>query len=188
MSTTAKAGTALFAPQTVESAPEKSRAILQNVGKKFGFIPNLLATFANNSSLLEGYLALEGVLEKGSFTPIERQLILLAASVQNSCRYCTAAHGTILKGSLHVPPDVVSAVRSNLPLPDPKLNALVTLTKEIVSERGHVRAQTIETFLSAGYAKEQILEVLIGVALKTMSNYADHISPNELDAAFRSEG
>jgi alkylhydroperoxidase family enzyme len=86
------------------------------------------------------------------------------------------------------PAEVVSAVRSNLAVPDPKLNALVALTKEIVSERGHVRAQTTENFLAAGYRKEQVLEVLIGVALKTISNYLDHISPTELDQAFQSEG
>lgn len=71
---------------------------------------------------------------------------------------------------------------------DRKLNALVALTKEIVAKRGHMGAQTIEHFLAAGYRKEQILEVLIGVALKTMSNYLDHISPTELDQAFQSEG
>jgi alkylhydroperoxidase family enzyme len=73
-------------------------------------------------------------------------------------------------------------------LSDPKLNALVALTKEIVFERGHVGEETIENFLAAGYRKDQILEVLMGVALKTMSNYLDHISPTELDSAFRSEG
>ncbi len=84
--------------------------------------------------------------------------------------------------------EVVSAVRANRPLTDPKLNALVVLTREIVSQRGHVGAQTIESFLAAGYRKDQILEVLMGVALKTMSNYLDHISPTELDPAFQSEG
>ena len=87
----------------------------------------------------------------------------------------------------NVPADVVSAIRSNLPLPNPKSNALVALTKEIVEKRGYVEAQTIKNFLAAGYRKDQILEVLMGVALKTISNYTDHISPNELDEAFRSE-
>jgi alkylhydroperoxidase family enzyme len=93
----------------------------------------------------------------------------------------------VLKAFLHVPAEVVTAVRSNAPVSDPKLNALVALTKEIVSERGHVSAQTMESFLAAGYRKDQVLEVLIGVALKTMSNYLDHISPTELDPAFRAE-
>ena len=106
----------------------------------------------------------------------------------DSCKYCTEAHSTVLKAFLHVLAEVVSAVRSNLPLPDPKLNSRVVLTREIVSKRGHVGAQTIENFLSAGYRKDQIFEVLIGAALKTMSNYVDHISPTELDRAFQSEG
>ena len=119
---------------------------------------------------------------------MERQIVLLSASVENNCNYCTAAHSTVLKSFMHVPADVVSAVRSNIPVSDPKLNALVALTKEVVSERGHLKEQTIENFLVAGYQKDQILEVLIGVALKTMSNYLDHISPTELDPAFQSEG
>lgn len=180
--------TNLFAPVGVKTAPEKSRPLLEKIQKSFQFIPNLFGTFANSPVLLEGYLGLEGAFEKGSLSAVERQVVLLAASVENNCRYCTAAHSTVLKAFLHVPADVVSAVRSNLPLPDPKLNSLVVLTREIVSRRGHVGAQTIGNFLAAGYRKDQILEVLMGVALKTMSNYLDHISPSELDQAFQSEG
>jgi len=180
--------TNLFPPVGVETAPEKSRPFLEKIQKSFKFIPNLFGVFANSPVLLEGYLGLEGVFDKGSLSAVERSIVLLAASVENSCKYCTAAHSTVLKAFLHVPSEVVSAVRSNLPLPDPKLNSLVVLTREIVSERGHVGAQTIENFLAAGYRKDQILEVLIGVALKTMSNYLDHIAPTELDQAFQAEG
>ena len=187
MSTTAKVSTALFVPQTVESAPENSKPILQNVNKAYGFIPNLIATFANNPSVLEGYLALDGVFEKGSFTPVERQLVLLAASVENNCNYCTAAHSTIAKGFLNAAPEIVSAIRNGTPIADKKTNALVNLTREIVRERGFVKQQTIEAFLSAGYRKEQVMELLLGVALKTISNYLDHISPTPLDQAFEAE-
>jgi uncharacterized peroxidase-related enzyme len=180
--------TTFFTPVGVETAPEKSRPLLEKIQKSFKFVPNLFGVFANSPVLLEGYLGLEGVFEKGSLSAVERQIVLLAASVENSCRYCTAAHSTLLKAFLHVPADVVSAVRSNQPVSDPKLNALVALTKEIVSERGHVRTEVMENFLAAGYRKDQVLEVLVGVALKTMSNYLDHISPTELDAAFQSEG
>lgn len=180
--------TNLFAPLGVETAPEKSRQLLEKIQKSFKFIPNLFGVLANSPVLLEGYLGLEGAFDKGSLSAVERSIVLLAASVENSCNYCTAAHSTVLKAFLHVPSEVVSAVRSNLPLTDPKLNSLVVVTREIVSKRGYVGAQTIQNFLAAGYRKDQILEVLIGVALKTMSNYLDHISPTELDQAFQSEG
>ena len=179
--------TALFSPLGLETAPEKSRPVLETIQKSFKFIPNLFGVFANSPVLLEGYSGLEGVFEKGSLSAVERQIVLLAASLENSCNYCTAAHSTVLKAFLHVPAEVVSAIRSNLPLSDPKQKSLVALTREIVAKRGHVEAKTIENFLAAGYRKDQILEVLVGVALKTMSNYLDHISPTELDSAFRSE-
>ena len=75
----------------------------------------------------------------GTLSPVERQIVLLSASVENRCDYCIAAHSTLLKAFLHVPAEVVSAVRSNEPVSDPKLAALIALTKEIVTERGHVQ-------------------------------------------------
>jgi uncharacterized peroxidase-related enzyme len=187
MSTTAEVSLALFVPQTVESAPEQSKPILQNINKAFGFIPNLMATFANNPSVLEGYLALDRIFEKGSFTPVERQLILLAASVENKCGYCTAAHSTVAKAFLHVAPEIVSAIRNGTPIADKRTSALISLTREIVRERGYVKQGTIEAFVSAGYRKEQVMEILLGVALKTISNYLDHMSPTPLDQAFEAE-
>lgn len=147
--------TNLFAPPGPETAPEKSRPLPEKIQRAFKFIPNLFGVFANSPVLPEGYMGLEGTFEKGSLSAVERQIVLPAASVENSRRSCTAAHSTVLKAFLHVPADVVSAVRSNLRVSDRKLNALVALTK--------------------------------GVALKTMSNYPDHISPTELDPAFHAE-
>lgn len=170
-----------------ETAPEKSRPLLETVQKSFKFIPNLFGVFANSPTMLEGYVALEKVFSTGTLSPVERQIVLLSASVENHCGYCIAAHSTLLKAFLHAPAEVVSAVRSNKPVSDPKLAALIVLTKEIVTERGHVSAEVMDNFFAAGYRKDQVLEVLVGVALKTMSNYVDHISPTELDPAFQAE-
>lgn len=177
----------LFIPVDLTTAPEASRPLLEKVQKSFQFIPNLFGVFANSPSLLQGYLGLSDTFDAGSLSPVERHIVFLSASLENNCNYCTAAHSTVLKAFMHVPAEVVSAVRANAPLSDPKLNALMVLTKEIVRNRGHVENHAIENFLAAGYRKEQILEVLIGVALKTISNYTDHISPTELDKEFSSE-
>jgi uncharacterized peroxidase-related enzyme len=177
----------LFEPLTIATAPEASKPVLENIHKSLGFIPNLMAIFANSPTVLQGYLALDAAYEKGSFTPRERQIILLAASVENNCNYCAAAHSTIAKGPLHTPADVVAAIRNNTPVPDTKLNALVTLVKELVRERGYAKYETIQNFLAVGYKKEQAMELLLGIALKTISNYLDHISPAPLDRAFVTE-
>lgn len=177
----------LFPRLEAGRAPAKSQPLLDQVKKDFGFVPNLFAAFANSPVLLEGYLALNAAYEKGSLTPLERQLVLLAASVANNCDYCKAAHSTVLKGMLKVSPDIVKAVRANRTLPNERHDALVNLARAMVITRGEVPAQTLNAFIDAGYRKDQVAEVLVGVALKTLSNYTSHLSPPEIDAAFATE-
>jgi alkylhydroperoxidase family enzyme len=128
-----------------------------------------------------------GVFEKGTFSPIERQLILLAASEENKCNYCSAAHSVIAKGLLHAPAEMITAVREGKPLADNKQNALVNLVREIVRERGFASSVAVDAFLEAGYQRPQVMELLLGVALKTVSNYLDHLSPTIIDQAFAAE-
>ena len=98
MSTTAHTP---FMPLTISTAPDSSKPILEEIMKSSGVIPNLMAMLANSPTMLEGYSALEKVWENGSFPPRGRQLVLLAASVENRCNYCIAAHSTILKAPPH---------------------------------------------------------------------------------------
>jgi uncharacterized peroxidase-related enzyme len=177
---------ATLRPQTIESAPQGSKATLQAIQKRNGFIPNLLATFASSPALLNGYVGLDTAWEKSSFDAQERQLIFLAASVENRCRYCVATHATALK-SLKVNPQCIQAVRNRGSLGNQRLDALVTLTRELVLERGFVAPKTRLRFVAAGFNEVALMEVLIGVALKVMSNYLDNLAPIAIDAAFRGE-
>lgn len=177
----------LFTPLTIATAPVSSKPVLERIKITNGFIPNLMAMFANNPAVLQGYVALDSAFEGGSFWARERQLILLAASVENNCTYCIAAHSTVLKRMLRTPDEIVSAVRNNTTVPDAKLNALVTLVKELVRERGYAKEETIQSFIAAGYKKDQVMELLLGIALKTISNYLDHMSPAPIDGEFVAE-
>ncbi len=179
--------TLIFPSLQGEEIPAGSRPLLEKVLKSFGFIPNLYAAFSNSPVLLEGYIALDAVFSKGTLSHAERQLVLLAASVVNECAYCAAAHSTVAKHMLKVPAAVVAAVRTGQPVADAKLDALVNLTRELVLSRGRVATATMESFLNAGYRNDQIGGLLIGVALKTISNYTDHLSPVEIDGAFKAE-
>ena len=179
--------TNLLEPLTVASAPAASKPILEGVQKAFGFIPNLMATFANSPEMLKGYLALDAEYNKTSFTPQQRNLALLAASLENECGYCIAAHSTIAKVVQKVPSEIVAAIRAGESTGDKKTDALITLVRELVSKRGHASRAAIDNFLAVGYTKTQVMELLMAVALKTISNYLDHINPAPLDAAFESE-
>jgi hypothetical protein len=103
------------------------------------------------------------------------------------CNYCAATHSQIAKTLLRTLAEVIAAVRNNTPVPDAKLNALVGLVRELVRERGYAKENTIQRFLAAGYTKEQVRELLLGIALKTISNYLDHISPAPLDHSLAGE-
>lgn len=174
-------------PRTVENAPESARDTLRAIKKGFGFVPNLMATFANAPAVLKGYMAMDAEFEKSSLSPVERQLVLLAASTVNECGYCQAVHSTILKKGLKAEPELVSAVRAGGEISDPRLEAFVRLTKELVSERGRLSEATKAAFLAQGYKEEQLLEVILGIGLKTVSNYVDHVVGAEVDAAFKAE-
>ncbi len=94
---------------TIENAPEKSKAILEGVKAKFGFVPNLMGAFAASPEILQAYLTVSSLLDKTSLTETERQIALLAASSVNNCEYCMAAHSTVSKMQ-NLPADVIEAV------------------------------------------------------------------------------
>lgn len=180
-------GVLKLSPLNMNTAPEASKPLLARVQREFGFIPNLLGTAANSPAFLAGYFGADDAYTQASLSPVERQIVLQAASVENACRYCVAAHSTVLKAMMKVPAEVVEAVRVGTPLPDAQLDALVNLTKEMVGKGGHVSAGTVGRFIAAGYGKAQVFEVLLGVALKTMSNYTHHLTEIDIDAAFLGE-
>jgi uncharacterized peroxidase-related enzyme len=177
----------LLEPLTIANAPAGSKSTLEGVQKAFGFIPNLMGVFANSPEMLKGYLALDAEWNKTSFTPQERTFALLTASLENECGYCIAAHSTVAKAFLKVPAETVAAIRAGESTGNKKTDAMIALVRELVSKRGHASPEAIETFLSVGYTKNQVMELLMAVAMKTISNYLDHISPAPLDAAFESE-
>lgn len=119
-----------------------------------------------------------------SLTPIERQVALLSVSFENDCRYCMAAHSQMaLKAGAGK--EMVDALRGGDPLPDLRLDALARFARALVRDRGWVGEDEVQGFLRAGFGKAQILEVLVAVATKTLSNYTNHLAHTELDEAAR---
>lgn len=177
-----------FKLHTLESAPAGSRPILEAANKGLGFIPNLYAHLAEAPVALEAYKQLGALLEKSSLTPEEQQVVLIAVSVENRCEYCVAAHSFIARNMVKVDSARVDALRAQSCLQDQKLNALAAFTRAIVRERGWVAgSQELEEFFAAGYTPQNALEVLLGVSMKTLSNYTNHLTDTPLDAAFADE-
>jgi len=167
-----------------QSAPKGSREILEAVHKKYGFVPNLFGVLAESPAALEAYSSIGSAFEKGSLSPVEQQVVLLTTSFENGCTYCMAAHSAVAK-MVGAKGDVLSALRDGTPMPDARLEALRKFARQVVEQRGWVSEGDIESFLDAGFEKRQILEVLTGVTMKTLSNYTNHITHTPLDEAFQ---
>jgi len=174
-----------FPVHTIETAPDAAKPTLEAALKGYGFLPNLLGMMATSPALVAAYTTLAKIYDGTSLTPTERQVVLLAASYENTCGYCMAAHSTIA-AMQRVPVEVVDALRKGDPLPDRRLEALRQFTAAVVVTRGWPSEIDLQAFLEAGFGSEQILEVVLGVGLKTLSNYANHFADTPVDAAFSS--
>lgn len=172
-----------FKPHTLETADPEGREVLEQVQKAYGFIPNLLGNMAHAPVTAKGYLALGQLVGETSFNATEQQVIMLAVSRYNECEYCIGAHSAI-SAMQKLPADVVESIRNDEPIADNRLEALRAFTTRVVSQRGWLSEEDIGEFVAAGYGHSQILEVVLGVAMKTISNYTNHIAGTELDAAF----
>ena len=167
------------------NAKSESLVLLEQVQEKYCFIPNLMSTFANSPVTLKAYLALADLMGKTSFTSEEQQAILLATSVENNCEYCVAAHSMIALKMAGMKSETLESILKGSKISNSKIDALVKFTRKVVKSRGFVDDLLVKEFLAAGYGQQQILEVVLGVTMKTLSNYTNHLAETEIDVPFK---
>lgn len=172
-----------FTIHTLDTAPEGSRAILEQAKKGLGFVPNLYAVLAESPVALKAYTSLTDLLQGTDFTTEERNLLWLTVSRANGCDYCVAAHSAI-SGMNKVPEARIQAIRDGRPLDDAKLQALRHFTEVVIEQRGWAPEAEVNSLLAAGYSRRQLIEAITFVAHKTISNYVNHIAETPLDEAF----
>lgn len=174
---------ARFPLRTADEVPEV-KPYFEGAEQKLGFVPNLFRVMASSPALLEAYNTLNGLLEKTDLDPDQVQMVLLAVSVENGCDYCVSAHTAIGKQA-GLDDAALAAVRDGRPVADEKLEAIRTLATEIIRERGFVEEERIEAFLAAGFERRHVLDILVGVGMKTLSNYTNHLAETPLDEALQ---
>ena len=174
----------LFKVHTIESAPEKSKALLQQALDAFGMIPNFHAVIAESPETLEAYMKLHELFLQSSFMATEKHVVWMTINVENQCHYCTPAHAMLAKMD-NVDDATVNAIRNKTEIPDQKLEALRIFTQKIVQQRGNVDDNTLGDFYSAGYSRQNVLEVLLCLSQKILSNYSNHITHTPLDEPFQ---
>lgn len=167
--------------QTIESAHPDARERLETAARAGGFLPNLLGVLANAPTALETYQTVSAINARTSLTPAEREVIQITAARRNGCGFCAAGHTKLALKKLRMPAELVEALRHTRALDDPKLNALALFTLAIIDERGQVSDTQLHDFIAAGYNEQQVLEVVLGVSLSTLCNYANNVAKTEIN-------
>ncbi|MCF2828336.1 MULTISPECIES: carboxymuconolactone decarboxylase family protein [unclassified Pseudoalteromonas] len=173
-----------FTIHTVESAPQKGKPLLEKSQQAFGRIPNLHGVMAESPEHLHGYQVLHEAFLNSSFNNDEKTVVWQAINVEHECHYCVPAHSAIAK-SMKVSDELVKALREQAPLGDEKLEVLRTTTLEMLRERGKLSDAQTKAFFAAGYTKQNLLEIILALSQKVMSNYVNHIAHTPLDDAFK---
>ncbi|WP_299100815.1 carboxymuconolactone decarboxylase family protein [uncultured Winogradskyella sp.] len=167
----------------IETAPEGSKALLENSQKSFGMIPGLHGVLASSPQILKAYQTLHELFTQSSFNEDELTVVWQAINVEHACHYCVPAHTGIAK-MMKVDDNITEALRNETPLEDSKLEALRTMTLTIVRNRGNVTEEELNTFYAAGYEEKHVLDIILGLSQKTISNYTNHIANTPVDGAF----
>lgn len=172
-------------PVTIETAGAGAKKELEAYQAKYGMIANMSANMANHNALIQTYASgYEMYFAEGDLTPAECELLFLVISRENNCAYCVAGHTAGGTYMTQIPAPVMDAVRNGTPVPDPKLAALVEFAKVMFHTRGNPSNSDVQLFLKAGYTEKNILSIILAIALKTISNYTNHIFHTPNDAMF----
>ncbi|EHB56043.1 putative peroxidase-related enzyme [Mycolicibacterium rhodesiae JS60] len=168
----------------VDDADPAIAAVLSKAQAKVGFLPNMYRNMANAPGLLETYMAgYDAFRSDSGLTPAEQETVLLAISRANGCEYCVAAHSLIADMS-KVPTEVTDALRDGRTVPDARLDALATFATAMFDSRGVLTAADLDAFFAADFTEADVLQVLLAIAIKTISNYSNHLFHTEVDQAF----
>lgn len=151
-----------------------------------GLIPNMYGAMANASEALDTYLyGYERFRKESGFTPAEQEIVFLTISYENGCEYCMAAHSTIADTRSGVPRAATDAIRAGTPIDDPRLRALSDFSRAMLRKRGRPAQEDVDSFLKAGFREKQVLDIVLAIAVKTISNYTNHIFETPVDAPFK---
>lgn len=173
----------LFKKHDETTAPAEAAAVLSAARERYGFVPNLAAYIAESPLVLGAVLKLSEQFDQSSLSAQEQQLVLITVSAMNGCSYCKTAH-TALGKKAGLNDATLRSIIAFEPLDDPRLEALRAFTMAVVEQRGRVDELTIRAFLNAGFSKAQVFEVVLGIAMKTITNYSNHLAGAEPNQEF----
>jgi uncharacterized peroxidase-related enzyme len=163
-----------------DQTPSASLPLLEAVNRQLGVVPNLMKLVGNSPAALEGYLSLSGALGKGTIGAKTIERIALAVAELNGCGYCLSAHSYLGSNLAKLDAAELDANRHGNSY-DPKAAAALRFATQIVGTRGHVSDADLAAVKAAGYSEPEIIEIVLLVALNTLTNYVNNVAKTNID-------
>ncbi|MGM0507481.1 MAG: carboxymuconolactone decarboxylase family protein [Bacteroidota bacterium] len=167
-----------FDVPTREDVSERNRQIFDDLEEKVGFVPNIYATYAHSSTAPARYLTFSN--SESSLNNREKEAINLVTSQVNGCAYCLAAH-TKIGGMNGFTEEQTLEIRQGQALFDPKLHAVVSLAQTVALNRGKLSDSDLEAFFDAGHDKEKLVDVIVQVGEKSITNLLHNVTQIPVD-------
>lgn len=167
--------------QSIETADPEVKPRLESALNAGGFVPNLLGVLGNAPTAIEAYQTVGAINAKSGLSAAEREVVQITAAVENGCGFCAAGHTKLANKKLRMDEAVVDALRAGSTLPDDKLNVLADFTRQVIAKRGGVSDEQLAAFFGAGYTQANALEVILGVSLASLCNYANNLAQTPIN-------
>lgn len=169
---------------SVDQAPAEVQPALEQAVKGSGFLSNLLALLSNAPVALQAYQDMSALNAKASLSLKEREIVQLVAGTIHGCKFCVAGHTALATNKAKLDAADIEALRDKRygDIAEPKLRALALFTEQIILTRAYVTDEVLADFYAAEYGPQQALEVIVGVGLATICNFANNLAHTPLNA------
>jgi uncharacterized peroxidase-related enzyme len=164
-----------------DSAPAASRPFVEKAIANNGFLPNLIGVLANSPQALETYMTVSGINARTSLTLAEREVVQITAARLNGCDFCVAGHTAVALKKAGLPVERVRALQQGRATGAANLDAVAAFAEAVIARRGAVDDAALEAFRAAGYDEQQALDVVLGISLATLCNFANTLAGSAIN-------
>ncbi|MFJ9760581.1 carboxymuconolactone decarboxylase family protein [Streptomyces sp. NPDC101149] len=164
---------------SADDAPEAAQGILDNVGRQFGFVPNMFMTLASNPTVLDVVMTLQSSLSR-VLDAKTRHTIALAVSQANGCDYCLAVHTYVSSEFGAMSSEDIDLGRAGSSV-DPKRAAVARFAQQVVATRGQVSDADLAAVRGAGYTDPQILAIVTVAVAAQLTNFINNVNQTDID-------
>jgi uncharacterized peroxidase-related enzyme len=166
---------------TAENAPAASRPYIDKSITNNGFLPNLVAVLANAPVALETYLTVSEINSRSSLSLVEREVIQITAASIHGCEFCVAGHSALSVKKAGLDRKTVIVLQQRGKTGNARLDALADFARAVIVSRGAVGDGELQAFVDAGFSLPQALEVILGVSLASLCNFANNLARNDIN-------